>query len=183
MKNKIRARWSKKKNDLIINFPNASDGRYVADIFNEQVTNELAKRGYDLSTLKFSVERFKGMDKWVIEKAGVYWADDDWIKNPRYAKIYNEDQQIEADQKATELGGKRERLYTAIQKSPYFQLYIKAKNENTEIWLSDEEKNLIQKAVGELKTNIIKGTYLFYFGLNGQENKVELQQNTAIQEK
>ncbi len=57
--NKLKAFWSKKENDLMIDFPlgirTNSDGHWLSNIFNETLTNELTDRGYDIETIKFEI--------------------------------------------------------------------------------------------------------------------------------
>lgn len=57
--NKLQAFWSKKERDIMLNYPlgvlTKSDGHWLSGIFNEAFTNELTARGYDVTTLKFSV--------------------------------------------------------------------------------------------------------------------------------
>lgn len=63
-KDKLRAFWSKKEKDVMLHFPlgiqTTSDARFLADIFNKKFEEEITKRGYDISTLKFSIEPIKG---------------------------------------------------------------------------------------------------------------------------
>lgn len=57
---KLRATWSEKQQDVILHFPlgsgTSSDGHYLAGVFNKAFTDELQDRGYNLATLKFSIE-------------------------------------------------------------------------------------------------------------------------------
>lgn len=60
IKDKLTAKWSKKENDLLVNYPmgigTRSDMAYFFfDILNRDKCVELEKRGYDLSTLKFEI--------------------------------------------------------------------------------------------------------------------------------
>jgi hypothetical protein len=58
-KYKLKAFWSKKENDVMIDFPlgvmTKSDGHWLSGIFNEGFINELKERGYDIETMKFQV--------------------------------------------------------------------------------------------------------------------------------
>ncbi len=55
---KLRAYWGKKQEQLLFDGPNRPDMRFLCyKIFNEEVLKELEARGYDISTLKFSIER------------------------------------------------------------------------------------------------------------------------------
>lgn len=64
---KLRVFWSKKEKDLLFHYPKGistvSDARYLADIFSKEVLNELTERGYDVNTLKFSIEPQRGNQK------------------------------------------------------------------------------------------------------------------------
>ena len=57
--NKLKAYWSKKENDVMIEFPlgvgTKSDAHWLSGIFNEQLTNELKDRGYDIESMKFEI--------------------------------------------------------------------------------------------------------------------------------
>lgn len=77
-RNVLSVRWSKRQNGFIINFPRSCDGSLICSVllsdrlmyrlpvlsdkkypFNyekENLKEELEKRGYDLTTLKFSIE-------------------------------------------------------------------------------------------------------------------------------
>lgn len=77
MKNNItlKARWSKKQKDIIYSFPRKCDGAYLNRIFTQKNENdfinnpplvlptslyeELERRGYDLTTLKFEVRLYE----------------------------------------------------------------------------------------------------------------------------
>ncbi len=58
---KLRANWSIRERDLMLHYPcgvgTKSDAHWLADVvFPKSVTDELAARGYDVTTLKFSIE-------------------------------------------------------------------------------------------------------------------------------
>lgn len=59
MKNTLTARWSKRERDVMLDWPAGygakSDARWLADMFNLAFTKELEQRGYDPTTLRFSV--------------------------------------------------------------------------------------------------------------------------------
>lgn len=69
---KLRADWSKRENDIILHWPLGSqtkcDASWLSDLFNKEVTAELEKRGYDVKTLKFSIEPQKGNDKFASQR-------------------------------------------------------------------------------------------------------------------
>lgn len=70
-------RWSKKERDYLIYFPRACDGHYINSMltrdwpyrdwkeeggpirYENNLLQELDKRGYDLTTLKFSIQKKK----------------------------------------------------------------------------------------------------------------------------
>jgi len=57
--NKLKAFWSKKEVDLMIDYPlgirTTSDGHWLSGIFNDAFTNELTQRGYNVETFKFEI--------------------------------------------------------------------------------------------------------------------------------
>lgn len=57
---KLRAYWSKRESDLVLHWPGGhntkSDGHWLSGIFDKAFTDELRRRGYDPTTIKFSVE-------------------------------------------------------------------------------------------------------------------------------
>ena len=69
-KRKLRARWSKKENDILYSYPRRPDGHYLYHIFDKKnkrgtfgydlpplsFLEDLEARGYDLTTLKFEIE-------------------------------------------------------------------------------------------------------------------------------
>ena len=68
--NKLRAKWSKREKDIIINYPlgiqtNCDMGYLFYDVFTKEFKKEMKERGYDIETLKFEIkvdekgERFK----------------------------------------------------------------------------------------------------------------------------
>ena len=46
------------------------DAHYLSSIFNQTFTNELVNRGYDITTIKFSIEPQKGNEKFVSQRKG-----------------------------------------------------------------------------------------------------------------
>lgn len=71
-RDKLRATYSKKEKDVILHFPlgygTSSDGHYLSGIFNVEFTDQLERRGYDLSTMKFSIEPMKGNDRFSSQR-------------------------------------------------------------------------------------------------------------------
>lgn len=67
--------WSKKERDVMVRFPNKPDGHYIIGSFchprvlneNVSIVDELKARGYDITTLKFSIQKFSKpkMKEWV----------------------------------------------------------------------------------------------------------------------
>jgi hypothetical protein len=64
----LRARWSKREKDILISFPSKPDGhllhihlncerRGFDDVVMPSLVKELESRGYDITTLKFSIQR------------------------------------------------------------------------------------------------------------------------------
>ena len=60
---KLRAFWSRRQGDLIFEGPNGPDRRLLLKAFPVEFTDELAKRGYDVTTLVFSIERRHGLSQ------------------------------------------------------------------------------------------------------------------------
>lgn len=65
--NTLRAFWSKKEGDILIEHPygqgTRADAGYMASIFNKKFIKELQARGYDISTLKFQVNPITPSDR------------------------------------------------------------------------------------------------------------------------
>ncbi|HZG67765.1 MAG TPA: hypothetical protein VEZ12_13540 [Herpetosiphonaceae bacterium] len=53
---KLTVRWSKRERDLMIDYPAKCDGALMASALDE-LRPELEARGYDITTLRFSVAR------------------------------------------------------------------------------------------------------------------------------
>lgn len=58
MEDKLKAYWSKSEG-LMLAWPlgvmTKSDAHWLSGVFSQQFTGELLRRGYDLSTLRFSI--------------------------------------------------------------------------------------------------------------------------------
>lgn len=69
---KLRVDWSKKENDLMIHWPAGSttktDAHWISGIFDKEMANELKRRGYDIKTLKFSIEPIAGNEKFCSQR-------------------------------------------------------------------------------------------------------------------
>jgi hypothetical protein len=71
--NKLTACWSKRENDILYSFPSKPDGHLLNSVisaprqrydyttdrveYEPSLREELAARGYDITTLRFSIER------------------------------------------------------------------------------------------------------------------------------
>ena len=51
----LSANWSTREQDIMFHFPRKPDGHYLAMVLSQTVTDELQRRGYDITTLKFSI--------------------------------------------------------------------------------------------------------------------------------
>jgi hypothetical protein len=69
---KLRAYWSNQEDDLMLNFPvgteTKSDGRSLAGVFSKEFTEEMTRRGYDITTLRFSIAPQKGNQKFSSQR-------------------------------------------------------------------------------------------------------------------
>lgn len=57
----VKIQYSKKEKDFLIHYENdySSNAAYINDhILNKEFVDELKNRGYDVSTLKFSIKKF-----------------------------------------------------------------------------------------------------------------------------
>lgn len=67
--NKLKVHWSKKEDDLLGEYPlgklSKCDVNYLfANVFTDEFENEMKSRGYDIKTLKFSIEVDKNGDRY-----------------------------------------------------------------------------------------------------------------------
>lgn len=64
MTNDIKLKWSKKENDLEVFWEagHKATALYILDLFYKEVQKELKERGCDLTTLKFSINKFKRVE-------------------------------------------------------------------------------------------------------------------------
>jgi len=69
---KLRATWSRKERDVMLHFPpgrqTQCDGHYLSSVFNNEFVAELVRRGYDIETMKFSVEPSRGNDRFASQR-------------------------------------------------------------------------------------------------------------------
>lgn len=61
---KLRATWCKKEGTMLFHYPlgcqTKCDAGFLSGHLTDQLANELEKRGYDKTTIKFSIEPKKG---------------------------------------------------------------------------------------------------------------------------
>jgi len=66
-KDKLRAYYSKRESDVMLYHPfgygTRADAHWLGGIFDKTFTHELEARGYDPTTMRFSVEPKTGHDK------------------------------------------------------------------------------------------------------------------------
>ena len=62
----------------------------------------------------------------------------------------------------------------APEQQIYHRLIITAARRETEIWLGDDEGHFVQKAVGELRVDLMPGDYVVEFGLGAPTYPVPL---------
>ena len=71
-KDKFRATWCKKWGDILLHYPlgigTRSDGHWLSGWLNKEFTDELTDRGYDVTTIKFSIQPTKGNVKFVSQR-------------------------------------------------------------------------------------------------------------------
>ena len=59
----LSARWSKREQDIVFNYPRKCDGSFLFGMLchdwrgEPSMVEELKRRGYDIETLRFSVRR------------------------------------------------------------------------------------------------------------------------------
>ena len=71
-KDKLKAYWSKKENDVMLHHPmgiqTKCDAHFLSEIFNETFTESLKSRGYDIETFKFEISPKKGNKRFASER-------------------------------------------------------------------------------------------------------------------
>lgn len=69
---KLHAYWSKREKDLMLYYPlgtqTTSDARVLAEHLNKTLTDELDRRGYDVTTLRFSIEPKAGEQRFASQR-------------------------------------------------------------------------------------------------------------------
>lgn len=72
-RDKLRATWSKREKDVMLHFPmgaqTKSDGHYLAGVFNKEFIDEMERRGYDISTMKFEISPQAGNERFASQRA------------------------------------------------------------------------------------------------------------------
>lgn len=70
-KDKLRATWSKREDDLMLHYPlgsqTKSDGGMLADRLG-LLLDELKRRGYDPTTVRFSIEPMAGNERFASQR-------------------------------------------------------------------------------------------------------------------
>jgi len=71
-KDKLRASWSKRENDIMLYWPlgtsTKSDAHWLSGIFNDKFVEAIKNRGYDIKTMKFEVCPQKGNQSFASER-------------------------------------------------------------------------------------------------------------------
>lgn len=71
-KDKLRIDWSKREGDLMFHYPlgsgTSADGHFLANKFDKEFTDSLIRRGYDLTTLRFSIEPQAGNENFASQR-------------------------------------------------------------------------------------------------------------------
>lgn len=71
-KDKLRVNWSKSEQDLMVHFPlgqgTKSSGRYLIHRFDDTFIEEMTKRGYDITTLRVSIEPNQGDTRFASQR-------------------------------------------------------------------------------------------------------------------
>jgi hypothetical protein len=71
-KDKLRATWSKKDDTVSYHFPlgsqTKSDAGFLSGFITEDMARVLEARGYDITTLKFSIEPKKGDQRFASQR-------------------------------------------------------------------------------------------------------------------
>lgn len=72
LKDKLRANWWKSEQDIMLHHPlgfgTNRDASYLSTIFNKAFKAEMYERGYDITTMKFSIAPQKGHVKFSSER-------------------------------------------------------------------------------------------------------------------
>ena len=70
---KLRVTYSKRERDLMLHYPlgkgTKRDASYLSGVFGKEFTDELDGRGYDITTIKFSIEPKQGNENFAAQRA------------------------------------------------------------------------------------------------------------------
>lgn len=70
---KLRAYWWKKERDIAFHWPGGyqtkCDGHYLSGIFTKEFQDEMERRGYDITTLKFEISPKKGHERFTSQRS------------------------------------------------------------------------------------------------------------------
>lgn len=69
---KLRATWCKSESDIMLHYPSGTgtrtDGAYLSMVFDSQFVSQMKQRGYDITTMKFSIEPTTGNERFESER-------------------------------------------------------------------------------------------------------------------
>lgn len=72
LNDKLHAYWSKRENDLVLYHPlgvqTTSDARILANHLSKELTDKLDRRGYDIRTIRFSIEPKAGEQRFASQR-------------------------------------------------------------------------------------------------------------------
>jgi hypothetical protein len=65
MRKDIEIKWSKREQDIQVNWNAGCKGTacYILDMFNKKFQEEMKGRGYDLNSIKFSMNKLNPVNK------------------------------------------------------------------------------------------------------------------------
>lgn len=71
-RDRLRATWSKRERDVMIHFPlgenTSADCNWLSMVLNRDFAKELERRGYDVTTLRFSIAPRKGNTRFASQR-------------------------------------------------------------------------------------------------------------------
>lgn len=71
---KLRVYWWKKERDVAFHWPGGiqtkCDAHYLSGIFTKEFQEEMERRGYDITTLRFEICPMKGNQRFTSQKEG-----------------------------------------------------------------------------------------------------------------
>jgi hypothetical protein len=84
LNDKLHVYWSKRESDTMfyspLGFCTTPDARYMSGVLSREVLEELDKRGYDTTTIKFSIQPKAGNVRFASERPEGMSSDDAWEK-------------------------------------------------------------------------------------------------------